>query len=235
MTPADTNAASARDVDVWWVDLDRMSASAGRYVEALPAPEREHAARLGRADARAAFAITRAVLRSLLAARLAVPAASLRFAYGRYGKPWLPNHPQLGFNVAHTAGLAVIALSGRGPVGVDVERLDPRVPIDALAERWFSPAEATALAQLNSDDRRRGFFHGWARKEAFLKALGSGLSRDLASFSVTVVPTSPARLLGTPAERWELVDLDAGGAYAAALVTPRSRVPVVPHEFAWPD
>ncbi len=233
MTGTDSDPRVTRDVDVWWVDLDRMAGSVDQYVDALPASERQHAARLGREESRVAFAITRGILRHLLAAELDVPAPTLRFAYGRYGKPCLPDHPTLEFNVAHTAGLAVIAFSGRGAVGVDVERLDPRVPVETLAHRWFTSAEAAALVRLSSEDRVRGFFHSWARKEAFLKALGSGLSRDLSSFSVTITPTKPTTLLGAPAEQWELVDLDAGAAYAAALVAPRNCNPVVPREFSW--
>jgi 4'-phosphopantetheinyl transferase len=235
VTAAAVDIGVPGDVDVWWIDLHRAAVSLEQYLGCLSAAERERVASFRRDDSRVAFAVTRAVLRRLLAARLAVTAHALRFADRRHGKPCLPDHPALEFNVAHTAGLAVVALSRRGPIGVDVERVESHLPIHGLAERCLSTAEIDAFGRLTGDDQVFAFFHAWARKEAFVKALGTGLSHDLASFSVTIAPTEPAMLLGEPSKRWELVALDAGPAYAAALVAPRRAAPCAPRQFTWRD
>jgi 4'-phosphopantetheinyl transferase len=208
-------------IELWWIDLDAAARTESALGGVLTPDERARASRMVRPGSRAAFVITRGMLRRLLARRLGEEAASLRFAYGRYGKPWLPVHPQLSFNVAHSAGRAVIAISHAGPVGVDIERVDPAVDIELLIPRCFSVPEAAVLASLSGPARRRAFFDGWARKEALVKALGVGLCADLAQVPVSLAPGAPARLLGSAARAWNLTELAAGGDYAAALVVPR--------------
>jgi 4'-phosphopantetheinyl transferase len=213
---------SRADVDVWSVDLDAGAAFLPRYLAELSPDERAHAGRLRTSDALAGFSITRAVLRLLLGRRVGVPAHALRFGSGPYGKPFLAQHPELAFNVSHTRGRAVLAVAARGPVGVDVERLEPRVDVDGLAQRFFSPAEVTALREVPAGRRLRAFFDGWTRKEAFVKALGEGLSHDLASFTVALTPGEPVELLSRHRDDWRIVRLDVGADYAAALVLPRN-------------
>jgi len=96
------------------------------------------------------------------------------------------------------------------------------VESDQIAERFFSPREASLLRQLPSDKKQSAFFSFWTRKEAYLKARGEGLTVDLRSFDVTFVPGEPASLLSvardsTEAQRWSLDDLAAPAGYAAAL------------------
>jgi len=131
---------------------------------------------------------------------------------------------ELEFNLSHTNGLALIALARGGPLGVDVEivrRDDP--PLD-VADRFFSPAELRELGAASLADKAVAFFRCWTRKEAFIKALGLGLQRDLQSFDVSLAPGDEARLVATrpdPEEAglWTLVDIDVGDLHAAALVT----------------
>ena len=113
------------------------------------------------------------------------------------------------FNLAHAAGWAALAIGPHGlALGIDIER---HRPVErAVAERFFSPAEKAELAALPEADWAAGFFNAWVRKEALLKALGSGLMRPLDSFDVTLTPGAPARLLrlsGAQASRWQLYPL----------------------------
>jgi 4'-phosphopantetheinyl transferase len=225
--------APATAVDVWWLDLNAAAALLPRCLARLSPDERARAGRLRAPDALAAFAITRAALRDVLGRRLGVAARALRFAEGPQGKPFLTEHPRLSFNVSHTQGRAAVAVSSCGPVGVDVERLDPRVDVDGLAERCFSPAEQAALRQVAGERRLRAFFDGWTRKEAFVKAVGTGLSHDLASFTVALTPGRPAELLCEHRDAWRLVSLDAGAQHAAALVVPRGSGALRVHSRCW--
>jgi 4'-phosphopantetheinyl transferase len=69
-------------------------------------------------------------------------------------------------------------------VGVDVERIDRRVDIDQLSRSVFSDAERAALMALVDDEKRKRFFQLWTLKEAYIKAVGRGLSLPLRSISV---------------------------------------------------
>jgi 4'-phosphopantetheinyl transferase len=129
----------------------------------------------------------------------------------------------LHFNLSDTDGLALVAVSAEGPLGVDVEcaRSSPRIL--EVAERFFSSREVAALSALEPAERPAAFYRIWTRKEAFIKALGTGLSRGLETFDVSLEPGAGARLLATrpdaaEAARWQLYDLDAGPDHAAALV-----------------
>jgi 4'-phosphopantetheinyl transferase len=98
---------------------------------------------------------------------------------GSQGKPFAPALPDLHFNLSHAGADVLLAFASGEPLGVDLERVDRRVAIDAIAARHFAPAEAAALARLAPEQRRTAFLHLWTRKEAVLKAIGAGLSYGL--------------------------------------------------------
>ena len=80
-------------------------------------------------------------------------------------------------------------------VGIDVELVRDLKNADQIVARFFSAEEAAAYAALPPAARRQGFFSGWARKEAFVKALGRGLGQSLAAFTVTLAPADAAQYL----------------------------------------
>jgi 4'-phosphopantetheinyl transferase len=112
------------------------------------------------------------------------------------------------------------------------------VKCQELAERFFSPREAAELHSLPATDRRQAFFHCWTRKEAYIKAIGRGLSMPLDGFDVSLRPGQPAQLLAVhadPAEvnRWQLASLTPAAGFVAAVIVER---PVSDCWFgAWPD
>jgi 4'-phosphopantetheinyl transferase len=137
----------------------------------------------------AAHALTRVVLSRL---DPATPAAAWRFEAGPHGKPraWVDGRPgALTFNLSHTDGLVGLATL-RSPgceLGFDVERIDRKVTL-AVADRFFRPEETAWLQSLPEPGRPEGFLRLWTLKEAFIKATGEGLARDLASFWFTLPP-----------------------------------------------
>ena len=129
----------------------------------------------------------------------------------------------LHFNLSDTEGCALIAVSALGPLGVDVERHRTDRSLSDVAERFFSEAEVRALCALEPSQRTAGFYRIWTRKEAYVKALGAGLSLGLATFDVSLDPGAGACLLATrpdaeEARRWQLFDLEVGPEHSAALV-----------------
>src|SRR5262249_26367386 len=123
------------------------------------------------------FTAARGAMRILLAGYLAHRPEEVRFAYSNYGKPRLAAESKLCFNLTHSQGLALLAVTRGREIGVDVERLrEMERDGEPLAERFFSPREAAVLRSLPTRLRREAFFHCWTRKEAYIKAHGMGLS-----------------------------------------------------------
>jgi 4'-phosphopantetheinyl transferase len=106
---------------------------------------------------------------------------------------------------------------------VDVEFIRHDVDVEEIPRRFFSRAEQQTLAILQGQQRFEGFFNCWTRKEAYVKAVGSGLSLPLRDFDVSLAPSEPAKLLATRpvarvAAQWSMESLELGPEYAAAVV-----------------
>jgi 4'-phosphopantetheinyl transferase len=190
--------------------------------------ERERASRFAFDRDRRRFIVARARLRQLLAARLGVGPEAVELRYGAHGKPALAGrfaHSDLRFNVSHCDDVAVYALSSGCEVGIDVEAVRMMGDADDLAARFFSRRENEAYQALDPCDRPLGFFHCWTRKEAFIKALGDGLSHPLDGFDVSLAPGEPARVLrveNTPGDAgWSLQSLSPAPGYVAAVARPQ--------------
>jgi phosphopantetheinyl transferase len=160
-------------------------------------------------------------LRRVLAACTGEDPAQLRFTYNERGKPYLAEPcSRIHFNLAHTQGLAVLAVGLVPDIGVDVEATTSMTDLDDLAERCFSPAELRTYHTLPQPARTEAFYLAWTRKEAFIKATGEGLARPLGSFDVELVPDADPRFLRVPAghdvEAWVLVHLEPAAGYVGA-------------------
>lgn len=171
------------------------------------------------------FIVARARLRQLLAVRLGVRPESVELVYGARGKPALANPRRdrdLRFNVSRRDDLAVYVLSFGREVGIDVEAVQVIRDADAIAARWFSRGENHTYQALGQREKPLGFFNCWTRKEAFVKALGLGLSYGLDRFEVSLTPGEPAKLLRVeqmPGEDcgWSLHSFSPAAGYVAAI------------------
>lgn len=200
-------------------------------VACLSGPERERAARFHRAVDRDRYLRARSQLRRFLAQRLGVAPEQVSLGCNRYGKPELTGHQaasgwrfNLSYSAVDGAGLALFAFTRLGRIGVDVEAVRLLDDADRLALRFFSPQEYEVYRQLPVAERPLAFINGWTRKEAFVKALGTGLSFALADFDVSLAPGLPARLLRVgrmSGERsgWRLHSIGPAGGRVAAVVT----------------
>ena len=220
-----------RAIHVWRLALDEEDCSAVEACVRLLSPdEHARAARFRSPAARSHFVRCRAALRALVHAYTGGDSPrAVVFDHGPFGKPVLAadERARLHFNVSHTSGMGVIALASWGPVGVDVERIHEMADQDRLAARCFAASERAQFAALPAPARSVGFFQGWTRKEAFIKATGEGLSRSLHDFEVWLRPGEPARFLRVPgppgAERsWSLHAFEPAPGYTAAVAAPWS-------------
>lgn len=156
--------------------------------------------------------LRRFYLRLLLGAYLGVPGKDVTILRDPRGKPFLDPgccETPLSFSIARSDGRALIAVGHGAAVGVDLEPAG-RAPGHALnlARRYFSPAEADALAQLEGEALRRAFLHTWACKEAVVKASGRGIANQLCRFTVSIDPDAAPRVLQSEdggADSWSLM------------------------------
>lgn len=171
----------------------------------------------------------RAPLRALLAAYLDVPASSVRLDQDARGKPRLAPDiaasgaaDRLEFNWSHSGDFALVGLARGCELGVDIERFGKNQRSLEIARRFFAPAEADALAQLEPAARDRAFIRLWCAKEAVLKAAGQGLSFGLARLAFAQHPDADWGLtqvdpaLGE-APDWQLTSFEAAAGYRGAL------------------
>jgi len=213
------------EIHVWQFSLEAAEPAAGSFMEQLSEEEQQRTARFHFEVDRRRFAVARARVRSLLARYTQTPAHLLNFAYSLQGKPSLANRAiDLRFNVSHSGELGLLAVTLGREIGADIEAMRANVETDKLAERFFSPHERGALRALKPEQRARAFYRCWTCKEAFLKAQGVGLGRNLDSFDVEVNPQLPAHLIETrpdadEARRWFLHDVETAPGYAAAVAT----------------
>lgn len=215
---------NSADVHVWRATLDRPAAEIHGLEQILSADERTRADAFFFAHDRARFVAGRGLLRMILSHYTGVAPQHLRFRYGTRGKPALMQSPgeALQFNVSHSGGVALYALTHSRAIGVDIEHVRALPNAEQMARRFFSPLEHFALQALAPADHLRGFFACWTRKEAYVKARGDGLAHPLDRFAVSLTPHEPARLVQTlddPDEqtRWSLHELWPGTEFVGAL------------------
>lgn len=171
-------------IALWYLPLPQMVDPEGlAQLETYLSPqEKERVQTLSRPQQSQHYRWVRGTLRLLLAQSLGCSPPEVSFCYGPKGKPGLDPqiHPQaLQFNLSHAQAWAVIALTQNAGIGIDLEDLRRVAKVEALARRFFAPAEVQALCQLPMEKRQQYFFQLWTAKEAYLKAMGQGLSGGL--------------------------------------------------------
>lgn len=225
--PREFPALSGPAVHVWAVPLDVPDSAVEEAQAVLSPEERRQAERLRTRELRRRFLVRRARLRELLARYLDASPQAIRFDRGAYGKPALASpwsNSRLQFSASHSTDLGLVAVALNVPLGIDIERIRPLADFEALVRRFFAASENDALRRLPEPERLEAFFHGWARKEALLKALGTGLSLGLDRVVVSLTPGDPQVLaLEGPPEsspRWHLDELRPAAGFSAALARP---------------
>lgn len=204
------------------------------FARELPADDLRRANGYVHDRVRRTFLTSRWVLRSVLGGMLEVPAADLVFDCSLYGKPRLQHPARLEFNVSHSAGEVLIGITAHCRIGVDVEQIRKDLTFDDIVADYFSPVEQHEFRRIAPAHRRAAFFAGWTRKEAFIKAVGEGVSYGLDNFDVTLDPFRPPRLLRTRGEDtrgWVLRSVPYRPGYAAACAVESAGAQIHGWEF----
>jgi len=180
--------------------------------------------RMRSAGKRREYLAGRSAMRRVLGPLIDVEPRDVPIEDGAHGKPEVGGHDGVHVNLSHSGDRALLAVSRRGPIGVDIEAARPGRPFRRLARRFFAPAEYDWLDGLAAGEVADGFYRLWTLKEAYLKAIGTGLTLSSRAFEVDP-ETDPPRLVGTStgqlaAECWAMQVLPIEPGYHAALCTP---------------
>ena len=205
-------------VDVWRLDL----IVAEEDWEILSPDESERADRIIVEEKRSQRASSRAQLRRILSMYVDAEPRDLRFEYGEHGKPTLVDHADLSFNLSHSEKVGLVAVSKRVRVGIDVEHAREGRDFSGLAVRFFSAEERDVFGRLPESDRQAAFYRAWTRKEAYLKALGTGLSFPSNGFTIDYSGDGPGCVTATEVpgddpQTWRFSDVDAGPNFPGAV------------------
>ena len=227
-------------VHVWASDLDLPARAPDRAGWMLEADERARGAALTRPEQRWRFAASREMLRTLIAWALGVEAAALRFERGPHGKPRLVDasgRDRIRFSLSRSGRAGLVALSRTMELGADVERVRELSDLGEIADLALSSSERRQLQELDPARATAALFRQWTRKEALLKGLGTGLSVDPRSVTISL-PAACDMLAGTPAAsqgtlaHWRIQDLAPAPGWAGALAVRGPACEV--RRWSWP-
>ena len=198
------------EIHIWAFNLDENAGEAYRFLEALVPQERERSSRFFFLKDRLRWAVGRAMLRLILGRYSGTAPCDISFELTSTGKPRL--HDGLEFNLSHSEGGALLAVTRAREVGIDLEFIRPVPEALEIAERFFAPSESRKLFNLPPGDQPRGFFELWTRKEAYLKCCGQGITESLNQVEVNFGTGSACKILSIEqkidrAADWNLHDL----------------------------
>jgi 4'-phosphopantetheinyl transferase len=182
------------EIHLWLASLDGPETCFPSWQAFLSTDELERASRYRFERDRQRFIARRGILRQLTGQYLKIPAAQIEFTYSETGKSSIKEQ-SLQFNLSHSGDYGLYAFAQKRELGVDIENIRSTDDLSLIAKRFFSVFENAALLNLSDDKKIPAFYHIWTQKEAFVKALGKGLSFPLANFDVSVDPAQPGKLL----------------------------------------
>jgi len=207
-------------IHIWQVNVSDFIARVGELAPILNAKEKTKAERFYFEKDRNNYIVSQACLRLLLGAYLNLPANEVEFCEGAHGKPYLKQINVFQFNLSNSHERVIYAFTLNCEIGIDVEYSPKTVEFHELATRFFAKSEADQLAKLKNGALREAFFNVWTRKEAFIKAIGEGLSFPLKDFEVSV--KDPARIVAIKddeleAKEWFMQAFEPEKDYVAAV------------------
>jgi 4'-phosphopantetheinyl transferase len=207
VAPVKTPELPDNEVHIWRASLEMDSASLQRFERVLAEDERVRSERFIFDRDRNRFIAARGFLRDVLGRYLRRPPQAIDFVYGARGKPAIASSEErlpIQFNLSHAHGLALIGITRKREIGIDVELIRPDFASQEIAKRYFSPKDIDRLNKIPGERRTEAFFLCWTRKEAYIKAKGDGLHIPLDSFDVSLAPGEPAQLFSADESRWRI-------------------------------
>lgn len=209
---------------VWRIRIGESLRACDEPVSDLDEAERRRAQTFRRERDRLRFVVARSSLRRLLARELGLETGQIEFGQNAFGKPSLLNGgARLHFNTSHSGDWILHALDTVGPVGVDVELVQASFANIADFGSALSPEERAQIADLPPAHRARALARAWVRKEAYVKAIGQGISCSLTDISIGSDAAGNACLLydrnpECSPFHWQFEDIEIDANHVACVV-----------------
>jgi len=217
---------SPNEVHVWHFCQEETNSQIETLKDILSPDELGRSQKFHFEKDRKRFILFRAMLRRILSSYLGKNPQQVQFNYTSFGKPFLAidsENDNISFNLSHSGEIALYAITRNQKIGIDVEQVRDHTDVMAIAKRFFSPGEIGQMEKANEKNRTQLFFRYWVRKEAFVKALGKGVSFPMERLDVSLLNKfSP--IIQLMAENNETAcinvqDLFPGDGYVAAIAT----------------
>lgn len=213
----DQSPPALQGIHLWVLDLDRKNGD----FSVLSQDEEARSSRLVNALDRERFRAAHLLLRQILARYLGEPPQALVFEAAAAGKPFLQapaRARRLSFNLAHSSGLGLLALCWDREAGADIEAVTHLEDLPGVAREFMSPSEWQSFQAVPRELAHDVFFGLWTRKEALLKAAGTGLSSDPREIHLGLSPGGAAKV-AFQGKSWSVAPVGAApGAKAAAAI-----------------
>lgn len=209
---------------IWQARLDIAPADQWKFLVILSPNEQERAQRYHFKRDRDRFIAARGILRTLLSDYLNTSACRIHFLYNDFGKPFLGvgECGDIQFNLSHSDGIAVYVFTQGQEAGIDIERIRPIENQQQIIQRYFAPAEQLFFATVPPQSKDEAFFRLWTRKEAYVKALGLGMSLPFDRFSVVSPGAQPFLVMCQQSHHsdnrhWAVQDVEVKSGFTCAL------------------
>jgi len=218
----DLSRLLANDVHVWSVRISGGETCTGKFRAILSPQELSRSAKFCFENLRREYLLKHGVQRVLLSRYLTVAPSQIEFEYGAHGKPRISGAAEgLSFNQSDSFELAVFALARDLELGVDIEVVRDLQNMSQICELYFAPEENEELRGLAPQLFETSFFKTWTRKEAYVKAIGNGLSVSLRSFQLAA--SGKPRIIhidgdNRESEQWQVHSFTPAKNYVGALV-----------------
>ncbi len=215
---------AAEDIHIWRCTLQAIPDEL--FIQLKSSLSKDECLRLDRFHFdrdRNKYLLSRGILRNILARYLKIQPKGIQFHYTPFGKPYLPSG-ELHFNVSHSGDCILYAVSRHADIGIDVEYCKNSIDYLSIATQFFSKNEWVKLSSLAPAQRVIAFYRCWTRKEAFLKAIGTGLQHPLTDVEVSFLAYEKVKLLDVRdssfnKDLWTLAEIKPAKDYIAAFAT----------------
>jgi 4'-phosphopantetheinyl transferase len=209
------------DIHVWQIDLETQLQYLETYWSHLSNLEQSRASKFRFEIHKNNYIIRTGILRILLSNYMRCQPDEMEFEIEEFGKPKLTNS-DLEFNLSHSKNKAIIAIAIDVQLGIDIEYIDEKIKAKEIAGNFFSNEEIKQLCALEDVKLADGFFNIWTKKEAFIKAIGTGLTYPLDAFDVSLDNSEQKALTRldnsfTEAQKWNLFSIKTFNNFKGAL------------------
>lgn len=210
-----------KGIDIWYGEIVPTGKdTVESYRALLNVDERARMDRFSTEPLRQKFLCVRGRLRILLAEYTSIRPENVRFQQGKYGKPFLPDHAEIAFNISHSGNKLAVAVGHQCTLGIDIEFWRDKVDFSALVDKCFSNVERRFWCDLPEASKKAVFYEFWTKKESFVKAVGRGIALGLEQ--CVIAPEKPEQFYSVPkaygqASEWKIFTLQLGDNISGAV------------------